>query len=162
MEILAFEVEGERYGLPLASVREVTRAVSPTPLPGGPDLVEGLVNVRGTMNVLLDVRRRFGHPGRPIHPDDHFVLARVHRRDVVLHVDRAIELIDVPEQNLGDVAAVTPEAGDLFGGVARLHDGLLLIHDLAAFLTEAEELKLDEALSASLVGRGEDDQTVAR
>ena len=76
MEILAFEVEGERYGLPMENVREVTRAVSPTPLPGGPDLVEGLVNVRGTMNVLLDVRRRFGHPGRPIHPDDHFVLAR--------------------------------------------------------------------------------------
>ena len=146
----------------MENVREVIRAVSPTPLPGGPDLVAGLVNVRGTINVLLDVRRRFGHPGRPIHPDDHFVLARAHTRDVALHVDRAIELVDVPEQNLGDLAAVTPEAGDLFGGVARIDDGLLLIHDLAAFLTEAEELKLDEALSATPVGRGKDDQTVAQ
>ena len=52
--------------------------------------------------------------------------------------------------------------GSLFAGVARTDDGLLLIHDLAAFLTEAEELKLDEALSATPVGRGKDDQAVAQ
>jgi purine-binding chemotaxis protein CheW len=58
-ELLIFEIGASRFGLPSADVREVLRAVTIVPLPGAPPIVEGLINVRGRIVPVLDIRRRF-------------------------------------------------------------------------------------------------------
>ena len=63
-EVLVFEVEGQRYGLPTADVRELVRAVTITPLPNAPAVIEGVVNVRGRVLPVLDMRARFRLPAR--------------------------------------------------------------------------------------------------
>jgi len=80
MELLIFELAGQRYGLAVDDVREVVHAVSISPLPKAPAVVEGVINVRGTVTAVLDIRRRFGHPAKPLAPSDHFVLARAGER----------------------------------------------------------------------------------
>ena len=146
-EVLVFELGSQRYGLPTADVLELVRAVAITPLPNAPAVVEGVVNVRGRVLPVLDVRARFRLPVKPLDPSDHFIVAEAAGRGVILRVDRASHLALVDESSVQAPATLGPSA-TYVAGVAKLADGLLLIHDLATFLSAAESASLDEALPA--------------
>jgi purine-binding chemotaxis protein CheW len=145
LPILLAEFGGSRIALRAADVRGVLRAVTVAPLPGAPPVVEGIIDVRGRLNVVYDLRPRLRLPPKPTSPDDHLILARSGGRDVALRVDRAVDLLTVPLSRVHDPAM--PGARALVG-VVSLPDGLVLIHDLHAFLTEAESEGLDAALAA--------------
>jgi purine-binding chemotaxis protein CheW len=147
-EVLVFELEGQRYGLPTADVRELVRAVTITPLPNAPAVIEGVVNVRGRVLPVLDMRARFHLPARPLDPSDHFIVASAGPRGVILRVDRATHLAVVAEGSVQPRETLGPGAAYV-AGVARLEDGLVLIHDLTTFLSAAEAGSLDEALEAT-------------
>ena len=74
-ELLIFEQAGQLYALPSSIVKEVLRAFSATPLPNAPPMVEGLLNVRGEIIPLVNLRRRMGLPERPLSLTDHFIVA---------------------------------------------------------------------------------------
>lgn len=145
-EVLLFTLEGQRYALPAADVRELVRAARLTPLPRAPDVVEGLLNLRGELLPVLDLRRRFRLPPRPLSPLDHFIVARAGERHVVLRVDRAEGLLPVEPGALDEAPRALPGVGYVAGAV-KLPDGLVLVHDLRTFLSEAEALALDTALA---------------
>lgn len=146
-EVLLFEVGGQRYALPTADVRELVRAVAITPLPGAPPVIEGVVNVRGQVMPVLDVRARFALPPKPLDPSDIFVVASAGPRGVILRVDRASQLTLVDDAAMAPPGSLGLAASHL-AGVAKLDDGLVLIHDLATFLSAAEGESLEEALRA--------------
>lgn len=146
-EVLVFEVAGQRYGLPSADVRELVRAVAITPLPDAPAVIEGVVNVRGRVLPVLDVRARFRLPSKSLDPSDHFIVASAGPRGVILRVDRATHLALIDDSSLQQPQTLGPSV-PYVAGVAKLADGLVLIHDLTTFLSAAEAASLDAALSA--------------
>jgi purine-binding chemotaxis protein CheW len=146
-EVLVFEVGGQRYGLPTVDVRELVRAVTITPLPNAPAAIEGVVNVRGHVLPVLDVRSRFRLPAKALDPSDHFIVASAGPRGVILRVDQATHLALVDEASVQPSQTLGPSA-TYVAGVAKLDDGLMLIHDLTTFLSAAEAVSLDEALLA--------------
>jgi purine-binding chemotaxis protein CheW len=146
-EILVFEVGGQRYGLPTADVRELVRAVTITPLPNAPAVIEGVVDVRGHVLPVLDVRARFRMPAKALDPSDHFIVASAGPRGVILRVDRATHLALIEEASVQPPESLGPSA-TYVAGVAKLDDGMVLIHDLATFLSAAESASLDKVLSA--------------
>ena len=109
-EVLVFEVGGQKYGLPTADVRELVRAVTITPLPGAPAVIEGVVNVRGRVLPVLDVRARFRLPAKPLDPSDHFIVASAGARGVILRVDRATHLALVDEASVQPPETLGPSA----------------------------------------------------
>jgi purine-binding chemotaxis protein CheW len=115
------------------------------PLPAAPPVIEGVVNLRGAVVPILDLRARFSLGARPLHPDDHLVFAEAGPRVVGFRVDRVLDLVPVPEDLIDAARDVTP-AAEYLEGFAKLPDGLVLIHDPASFLSRAESSKLDEAL----------------
>jgi purine-binding chemotaxis protein CheW len=145
IELLTFEIWHQRFGIPLADVREVVRAVSIARLPKAPAVVEGVVNVRGSIVPALDIRARFNLPPKLVQPSDHLVIAFAKRRLVAIRVDRVTDLITLASRDVEDLSAAVP-GSQWVAGVAKLPDGLLLIHDLATFLsvTEAEALDRQE------------------
>jgi purine-binding chemotaxis protein CheW len=142
--VLVFEVGGDLYGLPTADVREIVRAVAVTPLPGAPRVIEGVVDLRGRLVPVLDVRARFGVPPRALDPSDHFIVASAGARPVILHVDRATHIALVDESAVQSRDSLGPGAA-WFAGLAHTAEGLLLIHDVAAFLSASEAEALDAA-----------------
>jgi purine-binding chemotaxis protein CheW len=144
-EVLIFEVDGQRYGLPSADVRELVRAVTITPLPDAPAVIEGVVNVRGTVLPVLDMRARFRLPAKALDLSDHFIVASAGSRGVILHVDGATHLALLDEASIQSSESLGPNA-TYVAGVAKLEDGMVLIHDLATFLSDAEGASLDAAM----------------
>lgn len=144
-EVLEFEVDGVRYALPASQVREVVRAVAVTSLPGAPPAVAGVIDIRGGLAPVYDVRARLGFPGKAVHPADHFVIATAAGRTVVLHVDRVHSISHLPAGSV-ERARDLAEGNDYIAGVAKLPDGLVLIQDLPRFLSPTEEAELVHAL----------------
>jgi purine-binding chemotaxis protein CheW len=144
-EILVFEVGGQRYGLPIADVRELVRAVAIVPLPRAPAVIEGVINYRGKVIPVFDIRRRFGLPARPLALADHFVVARAGERLTALRVDRALDLVMVEAADLQEARGVVPGA-EYVSWVAKLPQDLVLIHDLRTFLSRADGQALDKAM----------------
>ena len=151
MEVLVFELAGCRYGLPLDDVAELPRAVSVAPLPKAPAIVEGLINLRGALAPVLDIRTRFRHPPKPADPADHLVVAQAGGRRVALLVDRAVGLVTVEDREIEDACLLVPGA-EYVAGVAKLPEGIVIIHDLRTFLSELESGQLDEALNGPGLG----------
>lgn len=146
MELVIVELDGQRYGLRADAVREVVRAVTITTLPNAPVVVAGIINVRGAVVAVLDLRRRFDLPARPLDPSEYFVLARAGDRDVALRVDRSTELISVDPADIDRGEPILCRSRYV-AGVAKLPDGLVLIHDLETFLSAAEAEAIDQALA---------------
>ena len=151
MDVLVFAVGGVRYALPAAQVQEVVRAVTIVPLPTGPRIVEGLINVRGGLVPVLDVRTRFRLAPKPLAPTDHLILASAGSRRVAIRADRAQSLVRIDAAGVEDPKVVVGEAAYI-AGVAKLPDGLVLIHDLVSFLDQAETAALDDAMACVTPG----------
>jgi purine-binding chemotaxis protein CheW len=94
---------------------------------------------------VLDIRRRFGLAPRPVAHTDYLVLAHPEGRQVALRVDQVHDLVTVRQEDLLAASAV-PEL-EFVAGVARLPDGLVLIHDLCTFLSAPEAAEIDQALA---------------
>lgn len=150
-DLLVFTLDHQRFGLPLAQVRETVRAVAITPLAGAPGVVEGVVDVHGTVVPVLDLRARFRLPPRPVSPDEHLVLAVAGARPVALRVDQATAVVTLPDEAIAAAAPDDPATRHL-AGIGRLADGLLLIGDLEAFLSQGEAEALERALAPERSG----------
>ena len=148
LDVLVFEVGGQRYALRSLEVRELVRAVTIVPLPSASAIIEGIINVRGAVVPVLDIRTRFRLPITAAAHTDHLILAWANGRLVALRADRALDLARLEASDLEDARAVVPGA-DYVAGVAKLPDGLVLIHDLSTFLSQSEEAALDETIPAA-------------
>lgn len=144
MDVLVFGVQDQLYAVPVDDVREILRAVAVTRLPRAPRAVEGVVDVRGEIVPVLDIRGRFGLPRPEIGVDEHFVLTRAGERPVLLRADRALEVRSVEVEPVDEALE-----GEHLAGAARLADSLVLIYDLATFLSGSDADALDRALRTS-------------
>jgi purine-binding chemotaxis protein CheW len=149
MQVLLIQLDALRIGLRTEGVRQIVAAVSITPLPAAPSIVEGVVNVRGVLVPVLDVRARFGLPPVGLDPDQHFVIADAGARRVALRVDRALNVMSVEPETFEAADSIVPGAAYV-SALARLPDGVLVIHDLERFLSLDEARAVDEALSGAM------------
>jgi len=144
-QLVVFRVDEQRYGLALAVVERIVRAVEVTSLPEAPAIVLGVIDVEGQVLPVLDLRRRLALPAREIDPASQFLIARTPRRKVVLVIDEALDVFALPTTGMVGAAQIVPRLKHVKGVVA-LADGLVLIQDLDQFLSLDEERALDHAL----------------
>lgn len=147
MMLLVFTLDDWLCALELSSVERVYRAVAVTPLPDAPDIVLGVINVKGVVLPVIDIRRRFRLPEKNLTPDDRLIIARATGRLVALVVDAVTGVIECAGEDITSASTIIPSI-EYVEGVARLKGGMILIHDLARFLSLEEKTKLEQALGA--------------
>lgn len=141
-------LDEQRYALALAQVERVIRAVEITLLPKAPEIISGVINVRGKVIPVINVRRRFRLPERALSISDQIVISHTSRRAVALIVDEVNGIIELSGYPVMPAGEILPHM-EYVEGVVKLKDGLILIHDLDRFLSLEEEKTLNHALSAS-------------
>jgi purine-binding chemotaxis protein CheW len=142
IDIVVFELAQQTFGLPTVDVSEILLCVRIVPMPKAPTIVEGIIDIRGTVVPVLDIRSRFGIPAKPAEPADRLILANVAGRRVAVRVDRVTDLVHCAAAEIEDGKAAAP-GNEYVAGVAKLADGLVLIHDLRTFLSQSEAATLD-------------------
>ena len=136
LHLIAFQLDREEYGVPVASVREVSRVGEITRVPQAPEHIRGVMNLRGRILPVFELRTRLGHsplvaPG----PRARVVVAEVHGRVLGLLVDAVAQVLKVP----ADRVVPPPDdarsaAADYLTGVAQLDGRLLILLDLERML----------------------------
>lgn len=145
MMLLVFTLDDRRCALDISVVERVFQAVSVTSVPETPEIVLGIVNVRGSILPVIDVRKRFRLPQKQLTPDDRLIIARTSKRQVALFADSVSGVTECSEEHVVPANAIVPGL-EYLAGVVRSVEGMLLIHDLERFLSLEEETALDRAL----------------
>lgn len=146
--LVVFTLDDQNYALHLAAVERIVLAVEVIPLPNAPEIIIGVINVRGAIIPVVNIRRRFRILEREPSPADKFVIAKTVRRVVALVADSVVDVVEVSENDIIAPKDIVPGTSYL-DGIVRLEDGIVLIHDLDKFLSLEEEAMLDETLSQS-------------
>jgi purine-binding chemotaxis protein CheW len=137
-----------RVALRLSFVERVVRAVDVAPLPDGPEIVLGVVNVEGRIIPAVNMRKRFRLPERAISVSDQFVIARTRQRSVALVTDAVSGIFEYAEPEIVVAETILPGL-EYIDGVVKLSDGLILIHNLDRFLSLEEAASIDSAMATS-------------
>ncbi len=144
---IVFNLGERQLALPLAPVKRVIRAVAVTPLPRMPEVVCGIINYRGTVVPVIDIRPRFKFPSRPIVPEDNVISVQTEKRLMVLTVDMVIDNIEKDETEVIKPDHVV-EGTAFMEAVLKMPDGILLVPDLEKILTPVETEALDKTVDA--------------
>jgi purine-binding chemotaxis protein CheW len=134
VEVLVFQVDDRQFGVLSSSVVEVVRAVTLTPLPAASKIAEGLLNLRGHVVPVLDVRHLFGLPPKNIEHTDHLIVVQVDGHLVALRVDRATDLVPCPEESLQTADDVVPNS-ELIRVVTHIGDRIIHVLEVDRLLT---------------------------
>jgi purine-binding chemotaxis protein CheW len=117
-KFLTFAIASQRFGIRVEDVQEIVRAVRLAHLPKAPLVIEGLIDLRGTVIAVLDIRSRFGLPSKAVAPADHLIIARARERVVGIRVDRAMDVLTLRERDIGDISDIAPTS-EYIAGVAK-------------------------------------------
>ena len=145
IQLLLFSLDGQRYGLELPVVERVVRAVELEALPGAPKVIRGIFSLSGALVPVGDLRRRLGLPERDIALSDCIVIVWAGSQRLGVLVDGETDVVTCAAGDVVPTGAIF-RGGDLVEGVAQLGNGIVLVNNLAKFLTIAEQLSLREAL----------------
>ncbi|QLC72326.1 purine-binding chemotaxis protein CheW [Pseudomonas sp. LPB0260] len=149
--VLPFWLSGQHLAVALDQVVRVLPALQSTPLPGAPETICGLANVRGKLLPVVDLARRFGWKTPELTLWQPFIWLTSSTRELLLPVDQVEAVLACSAEDF----TATPDPrvpSSLLRGVVRSSDGLLLIQDVELLLSDADEQRLD-ALLATQEGR---------
>lgn len=146
-QLVVFELNGELYGVDIHQVREIIRVPAITHVPRTPEFVEGVVNLRGTVIPILDLRKRFGFSEGEDGVDRRIVVVEMEDKTLGVIVDAVKEVLLVDEEAIEPPSPyIVTVDSQYIVGVARLEDRLVILLDLNQVLSagEREELVLME------------------
>jgi len=135
--IVIFQLDGRRCAIAASAVVEILAAVATSPFPRQPDYIAGVIDVRGTIVPVLDLRVRFGLPSRLMELADKLIVARGGDRLLALWVDE-VEAF-APSEAVAWSSAGGLIVGDRsLAGVVSTADGVAMIHDVDVFVAQCE------------------------
>lgn len=139
------KVDGQTYALPLAAVDRILRMAEVTPLPGAPEVVEGVINMQGEVLTVVSIRRRLGLVQRAVGAADSLVVVRARTRRLAIIAESVLGVVERPADAVVSTGDIT-RGSQHIEGVLKTSDGLVLIYDLDRFFSPEEEQSLDLAL----------------
>ncbi|MDH5301592.1 MAG: chemotaxis protein CheW [Gammaproteobacteria bacterium] len=139
MRWVTFHLDGETYGINVDQVREVLRLTEIAPVPGAPDYVLGIINLRGNVVTVIDTRKRFSLEFVEATDSSRIVIIEVAGQEIGMLVDSVAEVVDLAASAI----EVAPNIGNAetsryIQGVTSIDGRLLILIDVNKFLDSSE------------------------
>lgn len=148
IKVIVFQLKDEEYGIPVQQVQSIERMMHITRVPKVAKFVKGVMNLRGVVTPIIDLRKRFGIEEVEYTESTRIIIVGVNDMEVGLIVDAANDVIDIPEGAIEPPPEVvgTVEV-EYLNGVAKLDKRLLILLNLEKVLISEgiKDLKLVEA-----------------
>ena len=141
---VTFMLEGEKYGIEVMHVKEVLRNIEIAPVPGAPDFVIGIINLRGNVVTVIDTRLRFGLQTKALDENTRVIVIETEDQSVGILVDAIAEVADIPKSGI----EITPNVGNTdtskyILGVYSAKSDLIILVDISKLLTEDEWAEME-------------------
>src|SRR6266702_5339588 len=129
--LVTFNLGKEEYGVEIGCVQEIIRATNITPVPGAPGHVKGVINLRGKIIPVVDLRKRFVLPETEAGDAQRIVVVELGEKRLGILVDSVSQVIKVPSAIVEDIPEeATTLADNFINGIGKLENRLIIILDL--------------------------------
>jgi len=150
LQVVGFRIGRETFGLPISMVREIVRVPEITTVPNAPDYIEGVINLRGRIIPVVDLRKRFGVKSAEPNKKNRIVVVELGARAIGLIVNSASEVLRIPPSEIEEPHTVFQEGElDFITGVGKLNGRLVILLDLDRILQRGELRGLAEVAEAA-------------
>ncbi len=145
-QLVVFQLGGELYGVEISRVHEIIRLQTVTRVPRAPAFVEGVINLRGKVIPVVDLRRRFGLPTAEHTRASRIVVVEIGDQVVGIIVDGVSEVLRVGESTVEPPSPVVAGIdSEYIHGIAKLPDRLVILLDLDRVLARDERRALESS-----------------
>lgn len=145
---LVFSIAGEECGIELSKVSEIIRPQKTTPFPGVPKYINGIINLRGVVMPLMDLRKRLGVKSFP--KKERIIIVSLHNEKIGLMVDSVNEITNIDDNSISSPPAIfrgiKPE---YLNGIGRISERLIILLNLDNLLTSEEIMLIGDISEAS-------------
>ena len=139
LQWVTYKLGDETYGINVMQVQEVLRYTEIAPVPGAPDYVLGIINLRGNVVTVIDTRSRFGLPSSEISDNSRIVIIESDEQVVGIMVDSVAEVVYLRSSEIDSAPNVgTEESAKFIQGVSNRDGQLLILVDLNKLLSDEE------------------------
>lgn len=141
---IIFDLNGSEYGLPVNFVESIETALPITRVPHEKKYIKGVINLRGKIIPVIDLRIRLNQEQIPDKEEDQIIITRIDETQVGLIIDNANDVLDIPVSLLEDPPELTGTVKkEYIRSIANIDNRLLILLDIYKLLN-LEELKLKE------------------
>ena len=148
-QLVLFGLDNEIYGVDISDVHEIIRMQPVTKVPKAPFFVEGIINLRGKVIPVVDIRKRFGLSGVEQTKDSRIVVVDIGGTTIGMIVDEVTEVMRIPADSIeppSDIVAAGDS--DYLLGIARVDEKMVILLDLDRLLPKSEMSRLEGVLPA--------------
>ncbi len=162
LHIVGFQVGRETYGVPITSLHEIVRVPEITAVPDAPDYLEGVINLRGKIVSVMDLRKRFGQGQALLKKQNRILVVEHGGRLAGLIVDSASEVLKIPADAVEPPPAAFQEGGlNCVTGLGKLGGRLVVLLDMSKLLAPGALQATPEAAEKK-IGKQEGRAATAR
>jgi len=142
LHIVGFRVGRETYGVPITSLHEIVRVPEITSVPDAPDYMEGVINLRGRIVSVIDLRKRFGEKEIRTHRQNRILVVEHNGRLSGLIVDSATEVLKIPAADV-EASPAGFEEGNLncVSGLGKYGGRLIVLLEMATLLEFSRSIR---------------------
>jgi len=135
IQLVVFRLASEEYGISVLQVQEIKRLTEITRVPYTPDYIKGVINLRGSVTPVIDLKTRLGLPPGEVTEETRIIIIKTEEFAVGLIVDAVLEVMTVNTDNIDDAARVGEVNAQYLQGIAKVDNRLILLLDLTEIIT---------------------------
>jgi purine-binding chemotaxis protein CheW len=144
-QVVGFRIGNETYGVRIGAVREIVRVPEITIVPNAPNSIEGVINLRGKIIPVMDLRKRFGSSAVEADKKNRILVVELEGKLLGLIVSSASEVLKIPPSEIEPPGSVFAEGESSYvTGVGKLKGRLVILLDIARLLRQSEFKKVEE------------------
>ena len=163
LHIVGFQVGRETYGVPITSLHEIVRVPDITAVPDAPEYLEGVINLRGKIVSVMDLRKRFGAKQATVKKNNRILVVEHAGRLAGLIVDSASEVLKIPADSVEAPPAVFQDGGlNCVTGLGKVAGRLVVLLDMSKLLAPASLQQTNEAVDKKTPPKAEAKSAGAR
>jgi purine-binding chemotaxis protein CheW len=146
IQVVGFRIGNETYGVRIAAVREIVRVQAITAVPSAPNAIEGVINLRGKIIPVMDLRKRFGQVYTHEDKKNRILVVEIENKLVGLIVNAASEVLKIPPADIEPPGSVFADGESGYvTGVGKLKGRLIILLDISKLLHQPDLRGLEEA-----------------
>jgi purine-binding chemotaxis protein CheW len=150
VQVVSFALGSEEYGVEIAQVQEINRMVKITRVPRAPQFMEGIINLRGQLIPIIDLRTRFGMERVERSKHTRIVVTDIGTKRLGMVVDSVSEVLRIPVEQIEPAPDLVASADtEYIRGVGKMDDRLIIMLDLARVISTGEKTELEELGTAA-------------
>ena len=145
LQLVSFIIENEEFGIDILKVEEIIRVISVTKIPNAPDFIEGVINLRGKVIPVIDLRTRLNRARKEHDNNTRVIVVEVNGLTVGFIVDSVREVLRIPKSIIEPPPSlVTGIDSEYITAIGKLEDRLLILLDLEKVLDFKQKVELSK------------------